>query len=86
MLLLETLKSLDSESQQIRILSELTTQIISEGITQALKVMGIKTPSIWRDQVEKQSYDFGKLIQSLYEVQLKQCFDLYVLQVEESEK
>ena len=48
--------------------------------------MGIKTPSISRDQVEKQSYDLGKLIQSLYEVQLKQCFDLYVLQVEESEK
>jgi hypothetical protein len=86
MLLLETLKSLDSESQQIRILSELTTQIISEGISQALKVMGIQTPSISRDQVQKQSYDFGKLIQSLYEVQLKQCFDLYVLQVEESEK
>ncbi len=48
--------------------------------------MGIKTLSISRDQVEKQSYDFGNLIQNLYEVQLKQCFNLYVLQVEESEK
>ena len=86
MLLLQIVKSFDSESQQIGMLSELTRQIISEGIAQALKVMGIQTSSISRDQIKKQSYEFGKLIQSLYEVQLRQCFDLYALHVEETEK